>query len=188
MPDIGGLQLLPETRKKIDISLPGQNRSLILGFIVLAVVAGIYFGLLAYNQSLSSKLSSIDGQLADLEKSRDKQLESRLLDLNKQLAVVNPLISSHIFWSEALAKIQSLVEPQLQFKSIDADVLSKKIVITALADSYTTVARQIASFYTVDSITDVVLNTVKSQPSGKVELSMQLFFDTNKLLVKQITK
>jgi len=75
------------------------------------------------------------------------------------------------------------VEPQIQFKTIGADVLGKKIVITALASNYTTVARQIASFYTLDSITDVVLNKVQSQPGG-VELSMQLFFDPNRLLIK----
>lgn len=184
MPDIGGLQLLPETRKKIDISLPGQNRPLVLGFIVLTIVIGVYLGLLVYKQSLSSKLLSIDGQLVDLKKSRDKQIENRLLDLNKQLAVVNPLIDSHIFWSEAFTKIQSLVEPQVQFKAISADVLGKKIVITALASNYTAVARQIASFYTLDSITDVVLNKIQNQPAGQVELTMQLFFDPNRLLTK----
>lgn len=184
MPDIGGLQLLPETRKKIDISLPGQNRSLVLGFIVLLLIGGLYFGLLTYKQSLFSEVSSIDKQLADQEKSRDKQLETRLLDFNKQLAVVNPLISAHTFWSEAFIKIQSLTQPQVQFKSISADASSKKISISAVAANYTTVARQIASFYTIDSLTDVALNKVESKSTGQVELTMQLFFDPNKLLIK----
>ena len=158
---------------------------MIFGFIVLALVGGLYFGLLAYGQSLFSTLSSVDEQLADLEKSRDRQLEARLLDLNKQLVVVNPLINSHLFWSDAFIKVQSLVQPQVQFKSVNADAPGKKILISATAANYTTVARQIASFYTIDSVTDVVLNKVQSQPTGQVELTMQLIFDPDKLLVKK---
>ncbi|MBI2063355.1 MAG: hypothetical protein HYT61_03940 [Candidatus Yanofskybacteria bacterium] len=184
MSDIGGLQLLPETRKKIEIKLPGQNRILVLSFIVLALFLGIYFGLVFYKQSLLSTLSSIDKQLSDFEKSRDKHTETKLLDLNQQLAVVNPLIGSHLLLSEAFTKIQSLVQPQVQFKSINVDVLGKKILITALAANYTTIARQIASFYTIDSVTDIILNKVQSQPTGQVELTMQLFFKPDGLTVK----
>ena len=185
MPDIGGLQLLPETRRKIEVSLPGQNRPLIFSVIALALVIGFYFGLLGYKQSLFSAITSIDNQLADLEKSRDKQLETRLLDLNKQLVVINPLMNSHFFWSSAFIKIQSLVQPQVQFKSVNADTPSKKITINGFAAGYTTVARQIASFYTTDSITDLILNKVQSRPSGQLEFTMQLFFDPDKMLTKK---
>jgi len=165
--------------------LPGRNRSLILSFVVLALVVGLYFSLLEYKQLVFSTLTSIDGQLLDLEKSRDQQLEKQLLDLNKQLVVINPLISSHLFWSDAFIKIQSLVQPQVKFNSINTDTLGKKILIVAFAANYTTVARQIASFYTIDSVTDVILNKVQSLPTGQVELTMQLFFDPDKLLVKK---
>ncbi|MBI2669729.1 MAG: hypothetical protein HYX20_01080 [Candidatus Yanofskybacteria bacterium] len=182
---MGGLQLLPETRKKIEVKLPGQNRFLVFSFIILALTLGLYFILLTYRQSLFSTLSSIDDQLVDLEKSRNKELETRLLGLNKQLTVVNPLISSHFFWSEAFIKIQSLVQPQVQFTSVSADALGKKMIINAVAANYTVIARQIASFYTVDSLTDIILNKVQSQPTGQVELTMQLFFDSNKFLMKK---
>lgn len=165
--------------------MPGRNRSLILSFVVLALVVGLYFSLLEYKQLVFSTLTSIDGQLLDLEKSRDQQLEKQLLDLNKQLVVINPLISSHLFWSDAFIKIQSLVQPQVKFNSINTDTLGKKILIVAFAANYTTVARQIASFYTIDSVTDVILNKVQSLPTGQVELTMQLFFDPDKLLVKK---
>lgn len=188
MPDIGGLQLLPETRKKIEIKMPGQNRTLILGFIALALIVGLYFGLMSYKQSLFSQMSSIDTQLSDLEKLRDKNSENRLLDLNKQLGVVNPLINSHLLWSDAFIKLQSLVQPQVQFKTINVDTLGKKILITALAANFTTIARQIAAFYTIDSVTDIILNKVQSQPTGQTELTMQLFFDPARLLTKSAGK
>lgn len=185
MADIGGLQLLPETRRRIEVKLPGQNKFLVLGVVCLALVAGLYFGLLTYKKSLLSSLFSIDGKLADLEKSRNLKMETQLLDLNKQLAVINPLISSHLFWSDAFIKIQSLTQPQVQFKSVNADALGKKISIAALAANYTTIARQIASFYTLDSITDVILSKVQSQSTGQLEFTIQLFFDPDKLLMKR---
>lgn len=164
--------------------MPGQNKYLILSFIFLALVFGLYFGLLSYKQSLFSALSSIDGQLADLEKSRDKQLETSLLDLSGQLTAVNPLLNSHFFWSNAFLKIQSLVQPQVQFKSVNAEALSGKILITALAANYTTIARQLASFYTIDSVTDIILNKVQSQPTGQLEFTMSMMFNQKKLLMK----
>lgn len=184
MANLGGLQLLPETRRKIEIKAPGQNRSLIFGTIVSVLFLGFYFGLSAYKQSLFSTLSSIDEKLAELERSRDKQLETQLLDLSGQLTVANPLLSSHFFWSDAFLKIQNLVQPQVQFKSVNTEALSGKILINALAANYTTIARQIASFYTIDSVTDLLLNKVQSQPTGQLEFSMSLTFDQKKLLMK----
>lgn len=184
MADIGGLQLLPETRKKIEVHIPGQNRLVISAVLFMVLIVGLYFSLKAYKQGLFSSLASIDSQLATLEDSRDKKLEQGLLELNRQLAVVNPLISTHFFWSDAFTKIQSVTQPQVQFQSVNADVYAQKIVIKALAANYTAIARQIASFYAVNSITDVILNKVQSQPTGLLDMIMQINFDTNKFLKK----
>lgn len=159
-----------------------------MAVIILALVLGLYVGLIVYKQRLNSSsptgLAGIDNQLADLEKSRNKATEIEILNLRKQLSVINPLLSAHLFWSEALTTIQNATQSQVQFQSLNADVPGKKIVIKILAANYTTVARQIASFYSVDSITDVILSKVQSQPTGKLDVSMQLSFDTVKLLNK----
>ncbi len=184
MPDAGGLQLLPETRKKIEVRVPGQNRSMVLSLIFAFVILGLYFGLMFYNNSILSSITQVDEQLAALEKSRDKKLEQKLLDLQGQLSVVNPLIGSHVFWSQGLSKIQGLVQPQVQFKSINADSSATKIIFQATAASYTVIAKQIAAFYADDSITDIVLNKAASLPTGAVDFTMQLMFDPAKFLLK----
>ncbi|MEK7151640.1 MAG: hypothetical protein AAB784_02935 [Patescibacteria group bacterium] len=184
MSDAGGLQLLPETRKKIEINLPGQNRSFVLAFVFLALIIGLYFGLNVYKQNLIFSINTIDAQITELERSRDKKVENSLLDLREQLAVVNPLISAHLFWSGALIKIQSVTQSQVQFKSINADVSGNKIVSVLYAANYTTVARQIASLYTIESITDVILSKVQSQSTGRLEVTLQISFDSSKFLAK----
>lgn len=184
MPDIGGLQLLPETRKKIEVRVPGQNRPVVLSSIFVLVILGLYLGLMFYNNSILSSVTQADEQLAALERSRDKKLEQKLLGLKSQLSVISPLISSHLFWSQGLSKVQNLVQPQVQFKSFNADGPAVKIVFQATAASYTVIAKQIAAFYTDDSITDIVLNKATSLPTGNVDFTMQLLFDPAKFLIK----
>jgi hypothetical protein len=184
MAEIGGLQLLPETRKKIEIRMPGQNRPIVLSLIFAGVILGIYLGLMFYKNSILSSVNQADEQLAALEKSRDKKLEQKLLNLQRQLSVVGPLVSSHAFWSQGLSKIQSLVQPQVQFKSFSADGPAAKIVFQAIAANYTTIAKQIAAFYADDSITDIVLNKAATLPNGNVEFTMQIMFDPAKFLMK----
>lgn len=182
MPDIGGLQLLPETRRKIEIKVPGQNRSLIFAFILVSIIVALYFGLNFYKSSLFDKITAIDSKLTELETSRDKKTEQNLLALNKQLSAVGGLISNHVFWSEAFGRIQALVLPQTQFQTLTADTPGRKIIVKGVSSSYTTMARQIAALYTLEAITDIILNKVANLPTGKVEFTMQISFDPKKLL------
>ena len=167
MPDIGGLQLLPETRKKIEVRVPGQNRPLVFSAVFALLILGLYFGLMFYKNSVLSSISQIDEQLTTLENSRDKKLEQKLLDLSQQLGVINPLLNSHVFWSQALTKIQNLTQPQVQIQTLGADGLSKKLTIKAVAANYTTIAKQIAAFYTDESITDIILNKAQGLKIGR---------------------
>lgn len=186
MADIGGLQLLPETRKKIEIRIPGQNKFLIFSFVFSLIVLVAYFSLFSYESSLNSKSSFLDSQLSAIEKSRDKTAETNLLNLSSQLKIINPLLNNHLIWSDAFAEIQNLTLPQIQYEVLNANFDSKKYVFKATAANYTTVAKQIAAFYGSDTFTDVALDKVSSQPSGRVEFMLELIFDPNKFLIKPI--
>ncbi|MEX1064192.1 MAG: hypothetical protein WD898_03745 [Candidatus Paceibacterota bacterium] len=183
MADVGGLQLLPETRKKIEVKVPGQNRLLIMGVIVIVVVLALYFGLTFYKQSLESSIATLDTQLFELERSRDRELETNILNVQQQLSVVNPLLKSHLIWSDAFERIQNLTQPQVQYKSLNAEFNSRTIFINAVAANYTTVARQIAAFYSDDSIVDLDLSEARSLPSG-VDFSIEVTFDPTKFLIQ----
>ncbi len=188
MADIGGLQLLPETRKRIEISIPGQNKFLVLGFIFIAILAVLYFGLFFYTRSLVSSINSIDRNLAALDKARDKAGENRLSELSRQLSVANSIMGNHIAWSGALNRIQDLILPQIQFQFLNADIINKRFTFKAFGANYTTVAKQVAAFYSDNLITDVSLNKVTSLPTGRVEFTMQLLIDPAIFLSKPATK
>lgn len=182
MTDQGGLQLLPETRKKIEIIAPGENRMLIIGAIILAIVAVLAGGLYFYENSLENKLVSLDSEITALEQQRDRKSEQNILVFNKQLSTLSDLLNNHTHWTTGLSKIEELTQGQIQFDSLIATTADNKVDFKATAPSYTAIARQIAAFLSDESITDINLNKVNTLTSGQLEFAMQIIFDKSKFL------
>lgn len=182
MPSGGGLQLLPETRKKIEIITPGENRSLIIGAIVFVIAAVLAGGLYFYKNSLENKLVFLDAEIAALEQQRNKQAEQNILVFNKQVSMLSDLLNKHYYWTTGLSKIEGLTQGQIQFDNMTAAAADNKIDFKATAANYTTIARQIAAFVSDESIRDVNLNKVNTLTNGRLEFTMQILFDKSKFL------
>jgi len=182
MPDQDGLQLLPETRKKIEIVTPGENRRLIIGAAVLAIVVVLGGGLSLYNNFLENKLVSLDAEIIALEQQRDRPSEQNILVFNKQISMLSDLLDKHTYWTTAFSKIEGLTQSQVQFDSITATLANSKIDLKATAANYTTIARQISAFLSDESITDINLNRVNTLTNGLLEFNMQIIFDKSKFL------
>ena len=182
MPDQNGLQLLPETRRKIEIKIPGENRLIYIGIAFLVLMLALIGGLYYYRSILEDRKTGLDVRIVGLEKDRDKKVETNLLTLSKQLSLISTLLDSHIVWSKALGKIEGLLQPQVQFLSFSAAVSDNRFEFKALATNYTVIARQIAAFVSDDSIKDIELTNVHVLTNGKLEFSIKLEFDKTKFL------
>ena len=182
MADKGGLQLLPETRKKIDIKVPGENRLIYVGIALIVIIMMLYGGLVVYSKSLETKISDSDTQLTALENQRDKKAETNLLILSKQLAITNQIVNKHIYWSAGLTRIENALQNKVQFKSFSAVLSENSFHIRALSDTYTTVARQLAAFVADDAITDVTLDGVSTLTNGNLDFNSKISFDPTKFL------
>ena len=84
MPDQNGLQLLPETRRKIEVKVPGENRLINMGIAVLVLMLVLVGGLYFYKITLEDRKTGLDTQIVNLEKERDKKVEANLLTLSKK--------------------------------------------------------------------------------------------------------
>src|SRR3989338_1857731 len=115
MPDQGGLQLLPETRKKIDIITPGENRLIVIGGIIFAIVAVLAGGMYFYQNTLENKLTSLDTEIISLEEQRNKQAEQNILVFNKQISMLSDILNKHAYWTVGLSKVAGLTQGQIQF-------------------------------------------------------------------------
>jgi hypothetical protein len=184
MADKGGLQLLPDTRKRIDVKVPGQNRLIVVGVFLLIVVVVASGVLWIYKDSLTNQIADADASLAALEKQRDKKAEEKLLTLSKEIGITNQILKSHVYWSTGFSKIEAALQNNVQFESFSGSVGDQAIHFRALADNYTTIARQIAALVTDDSITDVNLDGVNSLTNGKLDFSAKISFILSKFLSK----
>ena len=174
MPDKGGVQLLPETRKKIEVKVPGENRLFAFGFVMLLIIAGGYFALDTYVQTLIDKMSSLDTELLALEEKRDKKMEVQLSDLAKQTQLVVSTLSGHTFFTQAFAKLENLLHPQVHLKAVSLSALSNEIKILIEAQGYTAIARQISAFLADDGVEDLKIGSIRASDTGFIEIPISV--------------
>ena len=66
MPNPGGIQLLPETRKKIEVKMPGENRLLTIGTILLVLVMVLFVGLKSLTHGYEQQVREKNAAIVDI--------------------------------------------------------------------------------------------------------------------------
>jgi len=179
------IQLLPETRKKIEIKVPGENRMLICGIVATILVAGLFFGLKMHLTSLEEQISQINQEIAELEIQRNKKAEKDLLALGERISVASSIVNDHILLTKAFEKIESLLSRQVQVLSLEVSVGSKNIKLNMVATTYTAIAKQIAAFLADDVMEDVVVGKISPGSGGLLEFGMELDLASSKFFKKE---
>lgn len=187
MNDKEQFQLITGTKKKLGIKVPGENRFLYIGSAIVGAVLVTSFAFSRYEASLSSKLTSVNNQIMELEQKRDLKSEQDLKTIQHQIENTTVLIDDHIYWTQGLSKITSLVQSGVQIKTFNYDGLGK-ISMDALASNYTVLAKQIASFVYEDSIQDVSVTKITPFPDGRLKFDITLLIDDLKLTKKSPVK
>lgn len=183
-----GIQLLPESRKEIEVKIPGENRLLLLGSALLIIVIALFASFNLYASSFQAKIDDLDSELKALDSQRDKTAEQLILLAKDQFTTVEGIIGDHIVWSHILRKFQIKTSPQFQFKVMKGVFAENKADIEAEAANYTVVARQISSYLSEEIVKDVKLNEIKLLPSGRLSVNMKIIFDQKDILLKTISK
>lgn len=185
MQEGGTISLLPESRRRLDIKVPGENRPLYFGGAVVLLVLIIFGGLKLYHSSLVNKLMEIENEISAGEAKRDKKFEKEAILLNKQFSLVGDLLQNHPVWSNVLITVQSLTPPQTQLKTVLGDITENKVEMVGRAPSLTTIAKQIAALLGNEGVLDVSLDKVATYSTGVLEYSLRVVFDRNKFLLNQ---
>lgn len=181
----GGISLLPEARRRLEITEPGENRPLYYGGAVLFLVILIFAGLKLYTSSLTSGLTEIESEVNLIESQRNRQFEQAVLKLNKQFSLVGNILKGHLIWSNVISSVQSRTPSQIQIRSLLGDVNEAKLEVSGRALNYTTVAKTIAALLSYESVTDVTLDKVSVFSSGILEYNMRIRFDKDKFLLNK---
>jgi Tfp pilus assembly protein PilN len=176
MPNQGGLQLLPETRKSISVTVPGENRMLYVGIVVLIVSVLLTVGLWFLRSKKINEFLEISNDLKAIGAQIDANIEivNSVATVSQQIGNISKLLDGHVYWSRALGRMENLLSPQIQIDSLSGNVISGEISLKAFSPSYTIIAKQIASFVSDPFIKDVSIGEITTQTSGRLEFSMML--------------
>ena len=100
----GELQLLPGTKKRLGIKIPGENRFLYAGSAILgaAIVTSFWFNFSI--NSLEKQMNSLDEQLFILEQKRDEKAEENIQTIRRQISLTSKLIDEHVYSTKAFSK------------------------------------------------------------------------------------
>ncbi len=179
---------MPETPHRPSITSYASGNGLFYFAITLGIGVVVATAILSsYKTNLLGQIGKLDGQLQATEDSRNKEHEQVLLAAAKQSALMRTLLTGKLYWSQALGFMEQMTQSAVTFSQISADVQKGSITIVGTADSYATVARQIAAFVNGTGIRDVSVKSVKASPGG-VEFIAELTIDTKTLLTKSLTK
>lgn len=183
MADVGSFELLPAEKKKFDIvSFVKKNPFMVAGVFLLVLVGVVYMVLMIMVGNLSDEIVSIDGKLAAIHNARKKDDEQKLLNFDKQIQTLQSIVDKHVVWTTAFKTLQSLVLPEVTFKTLDADASRRILTIQASADSYTTVAKQIASFYNSPSVVNVAVSKIGVVGTGGIEFNAEITFKSDQFM------
>lgn len=186
------IQFLPESRRRIEINQPGENKLLYwsLGFLLLVVL--VWGGLKVWEYQLAKQITDpttgLDKQIQDQDKLRDRTYEEQTLSLNQKLNLVGGLLDNHIIWSNALRRLQNLTPPQIQLVNLGAKVYENKLQIEGLAADYSTIARQIKSYLSEAGIAEVLVQEIKLMPTGRLQYQMVITINKDKFLLAKAVK
>ncbi|OGM96888.1 MAG: hypothetical protein A3B86_00020 [Candidatus Yanofskybacteria bacterium RIFCSPHIGHO2_02_FULL_38_22b] len=176
-------QLIPGTKKKLGIKVPGENRFLYISSAVLGAVLVTSFAFNRYEASLSNQLNSVNNQISELEQQRDLKSEQELKVLQYQIENTSALIGDHIYWTQGFSTIANLMQSGVQINSFNYDGLGK-VSMDLLASNYTVLAKQIAAFVYEDKVKDVSVSTITPFPNGSLKFDLVLLI--NERLIKKI--
>ncbi|MBP6886178.1 MAG: hypothetical protein KBC02_02970 [Candidatus Pacebacteria bacterium] len=186
MPYKGEVQLLPESERRPTLSSYTSGNSYFYAALVTLILALVATAILAtYKKSLTDAIDDVRSKIVAGDESRNRKQEQELIAASKQSKIMSQLLESKLYWSQALTKLEKMTQTSVQYSSINANAEKGTIDFKASADSYTTVARQLASFTNSADIKDFTLGKLEATTSGQIEFTGQLLIDTKEMLLKK---
>jgi hypothetical protein len=176
---------LPENQRRVTLaSYTTGNTTFYVG-VVLIVAMGIAAAVLrSYAASVEDDIGRLDGKLEATEQSRSRAHEAELLEVGQQSKLFSSLLTSKLYWTQALGTIEKFTQSSVKIKQIEASATKGTITFFGVTDNLVSVSRQLASFQAAKGTKDVLIKSIKFMPDGTVEFSGEIQVDVNSFLRK----
>jgi hypothetical protein len=153
----------------------------ILIFVASLVAAGAAF---AYGQYLDKAIADKDSSLKKAEGAFDTASIVDLSRLDIRLGQARTLLNSHVAPSGMFTFLSATTLERVQFTSLNLDINddgSAKLLLTGVADSFSSLALQSDQFSAAKVLRDVVFSDITTDASGRVTFSLSASVDPSVL-------
>ena len=143
---------------------------LITVLVVFGFVGILYLGLVfGYKPLLKSEIKSLDEQMEELKKTITAEEEKDFVNFYSQVINTQSLLGKHSIGSKVLPLLERTTNQRMFFKSISLTIPERKIVLEGVADSYETIASQLANYEATPEVERVGITAMQSSSTdGKV--------------------
>ncbi|MBD3282238.1 MAG: hypothetical protein GF387_01355 [Candidatus Portnoybacteria bacterium] len=184
MPEVN---LVPEGYKKKKggfLGIFSKIGGMVLILFILSLL--VYGGLLFYEKSLSDKLDKIEEDIKLVKSKRSPEKEEEIINLDKKLEIVENIFKDHLYWSEMVGKLESLIVPEVYFfdSEMTFNLNKMNLFFTANAANYTSLARQMVSFQEEEIVEKVDVSGIQLSSEGGIDFNLSVVF-SNKSLDKE---
>jgi len=150
---------------------------------VFVVVLLLWGSLIIYKSVLTGQINDLKKKQAEVFNDKDREIAVKIIDLETASALVQVLLKTHLYSSNAFDKLAAATVPRVQWQSFDLTIQDKKISVKGFSADYATLAKQILALAD-GGFTNVSVSNILMDKNGGVGFSAIFNFDS-KILQKQ---
>ncbi len=185
MPYKGGVQLLPESERRPTLRSYTSGNT----YFYTAIVIGIFIlvasaTLATYKKSLNDQIDQVRAEIVAGDAARNLTEEKALITASKQSRTMKQLLEHKLYWSQAFQRLEQMTQSSVKFVNFNAKVQKGSIEFKAAADSYATVAKQLAAFAAGAGVKDFTIGKIETTSKDTVEFTGEIFIDTKAMLLR----
>lgn len=180
------INLVPiEYREKKDKWKKVFSKTTFLVLFLVIITLLVYGGVIIYKKNLNKGLEEIQQQIVELSNKRAPDEEGKIIDLDAKIAVLKEVFQVHTYWSKVLEKIEDLTAQDVYFLDAKFVLESNRISIqiSALTDTYTSLARQMLGLQEEPMIQEVEISNLSLSEDGEIKFGISLAMPLKVLLI-----
>ncbi len=148
----------------------------ILSSAAFILVLLLWGSLIIYKNVLTGQINDLKKKQAEVFNDKDKEIATKIIDLEKGSMLMQLLLKSHLYTSNAFDKLAAATVPRVQWQSFDLAVKNNSINVKGFSADYATLAKQILALADGGFI-NAAISSIAMDKSGGVSFGATFNFD-----------
>jgi len=150
-----------------------RNKLRDLGYIVVVLVVLVllaYGGFKLYERKITADTVAveIDIQTVSAQIAKYQGIQTEAKEISDRLAALEQILKTHVYWTPFLSVVESLTLPTVYYTSMTGSSTSLTFTFDAIAQDYSQIAPQVASFRESPFVTSINISAVQAFQSSTV--------------------